>query len=75
MGYYRCFVNNYGKLARPLTQLLRRNIFHWDEEAHTAFFVLKTSMTELLVLTVLNFSFPFFIETNASNKGLGVVLM
>lgn len=32
-------------------------------------------MTELSVLTVPNFSLPFFIEINASNKVLGVFLM
>lgn len=74
-GYYLCFVKNYGKLARHLTQLLRKDNFHWDEEAHTTFSVLNTSMIELSVPMVPNFSLPLVIERNASKKGLGVVLI
>lgn len=68
-------MRHYGKIARPLTQLLKKYSFHWNPEAHNSFDSLKKKMTELPILTVPDFSKVFTIETDASNKGLGVVLL
>jgi hypothetical protein len=74
-GYYQKFIKNYGLLAKPLTNLLKRKQFCWDEVAQVAFDKLKAEMTSTLVLALPDFSQQFMIETNASDLGLGAVLM
>ena len=74
-GYYRRFIQNYGRIAWPLYNLLKKDGFKWNEVDKEATRKLKNVMAEIPILTIPNFTQPFIVETDASNKGLGGVLM
>ncbi|WVZ14456.1 hypothetical protein V8G54_012022 [Vigna mungo] len=75
IGYYRRFVKGFGQIAKPLTQLLTKEGFCWTHEAQQAFGALKSAVSKLPILAVPDFSKSFTLETNASSKGLGAVLL
>jgi hypothetical protein len=73
--YYCKFVKNYGKIAAPLTALLKKNSFIWTPSTAQGFQTLKMAMCTTLVLPLPNFTKTFVLECDASGKGIGVVLM
>ncbi|XP_068649040.1 uncharacterized mitochondrial protein AtMg00860-like [Aristolochia californica] len=73
-GYYRKFISNFAALVAPLTNLLHRNAFVWNEETNTAFQTLKTALAIEPVLQLPNFEELFVVECDASGGGIGVVL-
>ena len=46
-GYCRKFFCNYGRIAKLLTQLFKKNSFFWNDDAQQAFTVLKNAMVPL----------------------------
>ncbi|KAJ0624008.1 putative nucleotidyltransferase, Ribonuclease H [Helianthus annuus] len=74
-GYYRRFIKGFGVLAKPLTDLLKKEGFHWDEHTQAAFDTFKQVLSNPPVLALPDFSKTFVVETDASAKGLGAVLM
>lgn len=69
------FIREYGFIAIPLTILLKKGTFNWSKEADVAFNELKIAITQQLVLRLPDFFREFTIECNASEVGLGIVLM
>jgi hypothetical protein len=75
IGYYRKFVHHYGKISKPLIDLLKKNAFHWTHVIEQAFTELKRAMCTTLVLTAPNFNkITFVMESDASGTSIGIVL-
>jgi len=74
-GYYRRFIPNFSKVAKPLTELLKKNApYVWDDKMEEAFISLKTSLITEPLLQYPDFSRPFVLTTDASNEAIGAVL-
>ncbi|PNF14896.1 hypothetical protein B7P43_G05140 [Cryptotermes secundus] len=74
-GYYRRFIPNFSKIAKPLTELLKKNTpYIWNEKTETAFNALKESLSTEPILQYPDFKRPFVLTTDASNEAIGAVL-
>lgn len=81
VGYYRRFVRDFAKLAKPLTNLLRgeknpdsKKRITFTKEERTCFEDMKTILTGNDILIYPDFKKPFLITTDASNFAIGAVL-
>ena len=74
-GYYRKFIKDFSKIAKPLTKLLYKNQeYIWTEDQQQAFEKLKEKLYNAPVLRYPDFDRPFRLYTDASNIALGAVL-
>ena len=75
-SYCRRFVENFSKIAKPLSNLLQKNVkYVWTPECDVAFNTLKERLVTAPVLTPPDESKPFEVLCDASLQGLGAVLM
>ncbi|KAI5351508.1 hypothetical protein L3X38_004399 [Prunus dulcis] len=75
-GYNRRFVEGFSAIAAPLTHLTRKGVkFEWSDECQKSFNELKTRLTTAPVLALPDDSGNFVIYSDASQQGLGCVLM
>ncbi len=73
-GCYRPFIRGFGRIASPLTQLLRKEVpFHWNAPQDKSFNDLKSALINAPALVFPDYSVPFSLYTDASALGLGAV--
>jgi hypothetical protein len=76
VGYYWRFIEGFSKIAKPMTALLEKNAkFVWIEQCQASFEELKKRLTTALVLILPYLNKTFSIYCDASQLGLGCVLM
>ncbi|WVZ58663.1 hypothetical protein U9M48_008906 [Paspalum notatum var. saurae] len=75
-GYYRCFIKDFSKIAKPMTSLTKKNAkFVWGPKCEDGFRELKKLLTTAPVLAQSDVTKPFDVYCDASGQGLGCVLM
>nr|ATA66765.1 Pol [Haliotis discus hannai] len=88
-GYYRKYVKNFSRIARPLSELLpptvkkkqpykkntdSRTKWIWGQQQSAAFQQLKDVLSSPPILGYADYALPFEVHTDASSHGLGAVL-
>ncbi|GJT03096.1 putative nucleotidyltransferase, ribonuclease H [Tanacetum coccineum] len=74
-GFYRRFIKDFSKIARPLTKLLEKDTpFEFNEECHNAFKLLKEKLTCAPVIVSPNWNLPFELMCDANDFAFGAIL-
>ncbi|GJU78750.1 reverse transcriptase domain-containing protein [Tanacetum coccineum] len=74
-GFYRRFIQDFSKIARPMTHLLEKDTpFIFSKECIESFNILKKKLTEAPILVAPDWDLPFEIMCDASDYAVGAVL-
>ena len=74
-NYYRRFVENFAKIASPLTNLLKKDKqFLWGDEEEKAFRTLIEKLISFPILRQPDFNRGFIVICDASNSAIGAIL-
>ncbi|GJY57684.1 reverse transcriptase domain-containing protein [Tanacetum coccineum] len=74
-GFYRRFIKDFSKIARPMTRLLEKDtLFFFSKECIEAFQTLKKKLTEAPILITPDWDLPFELMCDASDYAIGAVL-
>ena len=74
--YYRRFIDDFSRLAAPMTRLTRKEVkFEWNDPCERAFQELKRRLTSAPILIVPKRGQRYIVYCDASKDGLGWVLM
>ena len=75
VGYYRKFIPKFADIARPLTNLTKKDIdFDWTNECQDTFQLLKDMLLKEPILTYPDPSLPYTLFTDASKYAWACVL-
>ncbi|KYO46394.1 hypothetical protein Y1Q_0006949 [Alligator mississippiensis] len=77
-GHYRRFVPGFGATTAPLHELTKKGSLDpvvWKQGCQEAFDTLKAALVKQLILKVPLHDKPFYVATDASDVGLGAVLL
>lgn len=75
-SYFRKFVKGFGEIARPLTNLLKKDItWQWSTDQTSSFDELKARLIERPILALYDPKLETELHTDASSLGLGGILM
>ncbi|GJY57697.1 putative reverse transcriptase domain-containing protein [Tanacetum coccineum] len=75
-GYYRRFIENFSKIAKPLTLLTQKNkVYVWGDKQEESFRILKEKLCNAPVLALPDGPNDFVVYCDVSNQGFGCVLM
>ena len=75
-SFYRRFVKDFSIIASLLNDIVKENVeFRWKSEQEKAFNILKEKLTNAPILAIPKFSKSFEIKCDASNVGIGVLLL
>ncbi|GKA03902.1 reverse transcriptase domain-containing protein [Tanacetum coccineum] len=75
VGFYHRFIQDFSKIARPMTHLLEKETpFIFSKECIKAFNILKKKLTEAPILVAPDWDLPFEIMCDASDYAVGAVL-
>ena len=74
-GFYRRFVKDYGRIAKPLHRLTKDNIpFQFDLECQRAFNALRDTILGPSILKHFHYGYPTMVESDSSDGTVGAVL-
>ncbi|KAI3670568.1 hypothetical protein L1987_87906 [Smallanthus sonchifolius] len=75
-GYYQRFIQDFSKIASPLTKLTRKEVkYEWGSNQEEAFKELKKRLTQAPVLALPEGNEDLVVYSDALGQGLGCVLM
>jgi hypothetical protein len=75
-GYYRRFILDLSRIAKPMTELLKKGVkYEWSQKCEDAFHALRQHLTTAPVLAQPDNTKSFEVYCDASGTGLGCVLM
>jgi len=74
-GFYRRFIKDFSKIAKPLSNLLNKDIsFNFDAECLNVFNLLITSLVSAPIITTPNWELDFELMCDTSDYVVGAVL-
>ena len=74
-GFYRRFIRDFSKIARPLCRLLEKDTkFYFDESCQNSFEEIKSRLVESLIMAKPEWNREFEIVCDASDFAMGALL-